>query len=41
METTYLIASNQVIKEKAKPEYRGKNQSEQSTEPTNSTHIWR
>ena len=30
-----------VFEESGKPEYPGKNLSEQSTEPTNSTHIWR
>ena len=30
-----------VFEERGKPEYPGKNLSEQSREPTNSTHIWR
>ena len=37
------IKSNQmlVFGERGKPEYPGKNLSEQSREPTNVTHIWR
>ena len=37
------IKSNQmfIFGERGKPEYPGKNLSEQSREPTNSTHIWR
>ena len=31
----------QVFEERGKPEYLGKNLSEQRREPTNSTHIWR
>ena len=30
-----------VFEKRGKPEYPGKNLSDQSTEPTNSTHIWR